>query len=184
MKIVVSGTDDHWVGNNTTTGWQGGQTYWLSAHVKAPDGGTFCLSLSAKPGHEDWIGCMVATGDWQILEGAITLPSDAMYFFIVLRPIDTGIYYVDDVQVGRLPEVGVYSKEDNLGNTLWSRRVYDGLGRLIQEQAERNSSQAIVVHRAYDALGQLARQTVPEEMASAETGFRYIPATGSEAATS
>ncbi|MEJ2737434.1 MAG: hypothetical protein P8189_28405, partial [Anaerolineae bacterium] len=185
LKIVVAdAAPDHWVGNNSTPGWEGGETYWLSAYVKAPAGGLFCLKVAAKTGHEATAGCAAANGEWQAVQGAVTLPADATGFWILLRTQQAGTYYVDDVQVGGLPEAGVYRREDGAGHTLWSRSVYDGLGRLVQEQAEKDGDRAIVVHRSYDALGRLAEESVPVEVSGSATGLGYVAPSGTEAATS
>jgi YD repeat-containing protein len=74
--------------------------------------------------------------------------------------------------------VNTFAKEDAAGNTRWSRQVYDGLGRLIQEQAEKNGNQALLIDRRYDARGQLAWQSVPFEATSQATGNWYVLPTG------
>jgi hypothetical protein len=110
------------------------------------------LSASHKAGHEAFAGCVSGSGEWQVVQGAVTLPVDATGFWILLRTLDASTYYVDDVRVAVLPEVGVYQKEDDSGGTLWDRSIYDGLGRLVQEQAERDENLAVVSHRAYDEM--------------------------------
>jgi tetratricopeptide (TPR) repeat protein len=100
LKIVTTGTIDHWVGNNNITGWEPGGTYWLSVFVKAPRSGQLCLQLAAKEGHEVSVGCATATSDWQIIRGTVTVPSDATHFLILLRT-ELGTVYVDDVQGGQ-----------------------------------------------------------------------------------
>ncbi len=95
-------TPDHGLGNDLT-GWQAGRTYWLNLYVKSAGAGQqVCLnvytgvnevSLSPTP-------CVTATGTWQLMQGTITLPSNATGFSLRLRPSAIGTIYVDDMTAG------------------------------------------------------------------------------------
>lgn len=101
LRIVTTGTMDHWVANGNITGWQPGGTYWLSVFVKTTSSGGLCLNFY--PGYEPEVNvsCVTATGDWQVMRGTVTLPDDATAFEIFLRT-EMGTVYVDDVEAGPL----------------------------------------------------------------------------------
>ncbi|MFZ6026388.1 MAG: RHS repeat-associated core domain-containing protein [Chloroflexota bacterium] len=180
LKITTTGAANmlnHWISSANVNGWQTGQSYWISAYVKTTSSGQLCLSASYNvTGGESERFCLTASNNWQLVRGKVTL-TDATQFTIILRTPQAGTVYVDDVdvQVVTSPlEIGVYTK-DAAGSTLWSREVYDGFGRVIQGQSEKNDAQAIVVNSQYDAQGQLIQQTVPVEMTSAAEGRSYLP---------
>ncbi|MBN2392409.1 MAG: DUF11 domain-containing protein [Anaerolineae bacterium] len=173
LKIVTTGTADHWMGQYLN-GWQAGQTYQIRAYVKTTASGQLCLNFSAKNGHEAQAVCRAATGAWELLIGTVTLPADATCFLLLLRTPQVGTVYVDEVYVLSLHAVSAYAKEDAAGNTLWQRQVYDGLGRVLQTQAEYNGAQATVVDQRYDARGLVVAQSVPYLANSAVDAPWYV----------
>lgn len=101
LRIVTTGTVDHWVANSNISGWQAGGTYWLSLFVKTTSSGGLCVNFY--PGYEPEvnIGCVTATSDWQVIRGTVTLPDDATEFAVFLRT-EEGTVYVDNVEAGPL----------------------------------------------------------------------------------
>ncbi|CAG0950585.1 hypothetical protein GPROT1_00060, partial [Gammaproteobacteria bacterium] len=95
----------------------------------------------------------------------------------VIRPGDTEAAPTTryEYRTGSKFEIGTYDKEDAAGNTHhWSREVYDGLGRLIQGQSEKDNNQATVVNTQYDARGLVVQQTTPVELTSTPSGLNYL----------
>ncbi len=173
LKIVTTGTAGHWVGQYLD-GWQVERTYQIRAYVKTATSGKLCLQFSALDGHEVQAACRVATGAWDLLIGTVTVPTNATRFLLLLRTPQVGTVYVDEVYVTALYAVSAYAKEDAAGNTLWQRQVYDGLGRVLQTQAEYNGALATVVDQRYDARGLVVAQSVPYTATSSVDAPWYV----------
>ncbi|HNT78272.1 MAG TPA: RHS repeat-associated core domain-containing protein [Anaerolineae bacterium] len=160
LKIVTSGAADHWVGQSLN-GWQIGQTYQIRAYIKAASGTPVCLGVSARTDHESQSICHTATGAWQLIMRSVKLPDNATRFLLLIRTPQAGTVYVDEVTVQSLYAVSAYAKENTAGSTLWRRQLYDGLGRVLQTQAEFDNVTVSVVDQRYDARGLVIAQSVP-----------------------
>jgi RHS repeat-associated protein len=173
LKIVTTGTADHWVGHQNVTGWQAGSSYWIGVWVKTTTSGDVCLNVAGKAGHEVSAGCVVATGNWQLIQGVVSLPPDATQFLILIRTPNPGTVYVDGLKAGGTMTVPAPTLPFRLqtvqletsGCSGCNRPIlefYDGLGRSIQTRAETvNGSQQSVTNVVYDTAGRVKYGYVP-----------------------
>jgi RHS repeat-associated protein len=108
-------------------------------------------------------------------------------------------YEGDSVNWGTGPQalVSVSQKVAPASPKLWTRKLYDGLGRLVQTQSAaedwvnvgsgETSGHDIVQYTTYDALGQVAKQSLPYEVDSYDAVGTPLPTPyqvpGSEAGT-
>ncbi len=184
LRISVTGSDEHYIYQDLSGG-QAERTYQIYAYVKATTNGQqLCLSASGMVGHETPRDCRTATGTWELLISSVTLPVGANRFRLILSTPNLGTLYVDEVGVKELFAASVYAKEGTASNTLWNRQVYDGLGRVIQTQAEFNDAVASVVDQRYDAVGNVIMQSVPYTRASSVDAPWYVsPALGAAKTT-
>jgi len=176
LRISVTGSDEHYVYQDLSGG-QAGRTYQIYAYVKTTTANPteqLCLSASGMAGHETPRDCRTATGTWELLISSVTLPVGANRFRLILRTPQMGTVYVDEVTVTELYQVSAYAKEDTAGNTLWNRQVFDGLGRVIQTQAEFNGAITSVVDQRYNAAGQVVLQSVPYSRTGSVNGPWYV----------
>lgn len=115
-------------------------------------------------------------------------------------PTQQFVYYDgEDIEWGAGPRtmVASYQKVDSEQPKLWTRRFYDGLGRLVQTQTAAEdwmhqgngvtSGHDIVQYRTYDALGGVAKESLPYEVDSYDAVGTPLPSPyrtpGSEAGT-
>jgi len=159
LRIDAAATPDHYVYQDLSGG-QAGRTYQVYAYVKTIGSAQLCLKVSGVAGHNAEVGCRSTAGAWELLIGSVTLPDNANRFRLSLNTPQGGPVYVDEVGVKELFAASAYAKE-NATNTLWSRQVFDGLGRVIQTQSEFDGATASVVDQRYDATGNVIAQSVP-----------------------
>ncbi len=177
---------DAWLGNwGITEGWQAGARYGVSVWAKAASGTQqVCLRLVDGNYVEvagDANTCRTVGAEWQLVSGFIVSLPDAAPQGLLLRLMTAGTVLFDDVKIWRMSapkmEIGAYARDDAdaaVGGTQWSRRVFDGWGRVIQTQAEKDGDQAIVISTEYNAMGQVVQTTAPVEQYSPATGYRYL----------
>ncbi len=183
---LTSNGGDAWLGNWQIPGWQAGATYGVSVWAKAASGAQpVCLRLVDDNYTEiagDGNTCRTVGAEWQLVSGFITpLPpveGDSPNQGLLLRLMNPGTVLFDDVKVWRVSpyrmEIGSYTRASDAGDALWTRRVFDGQGRAIQTQTEKDGNQATVVHTQYNALGQAVQTLLPVEQTGAPTGYAYL----------
>ncbi len=173
LRIDAEDTPDHYVYQDLSGG-QAGRTYQVYAYVKTIGSAQLCLKVSGVAGHNAEVGCRATAGAWELLIGSVTLPANANRFRLSLNTPQGGTVYVDEVGVKELFAASAYAKEDAAGNTLWSRQVFDGLGRVVQTQSEFNGATAGVVDQRYDAVGNVIAQSVPYTRTGSVDGPWYV----------
>jgi len=144
-----------------------GASYVVSANIWRPNSAAWVI-LAVCDGRNTFAVAQTGetTGSWEWLRGVITTttsptPTEFTVQLFVIGSAGSTVR-VDDVQASAPYAVQTDKRETSgQSGTVYSRNVYNGLGQLVQTQAELNATQEVFQDLTYSSSGWKTSESVP-----------------------